>query len=149
MCGAHVFVRPHGLHRLSLIDDLSGDAIARMKKSLSARLGVEASPSNFQAWLNHGRILDCETSSQAAKELARRFGGDPSSADWRHFGRLEGFTNQKPGRRLENGLPPFVRLDDWSGHEYDEAEAFVKQIATAAAARAERQARFRSLCWSE
>src|ERR1700693_971462 len=28
--GAHIFVRPHGTHQLSLIDDLSGDAIARM-----------------------------------------------------------------------------------------------------------------------
>ena len=70
-------------------------------------LVVETSPGNFQVWLNHGRILFNRTfSTQAAKELARRFGGDPSSADWRHFGRLAGFTNQKPKRRLKSGLPP-------------------------------------------
>jgi hypothetical protein len=60
-------------------------------------------------WLNHGQTLfDRTLSTRAAKELARRFGGDPSSADWRHFGRLAGFTNQKPKRRLQTGLPPFV-----------------------------------------
>ena len=66
---------------------------------------VETSPGNFQVWLNHGRILSDRTfSTQAAKELARRFGGDPSSADWRHFGRLAGFTNQKPNRRLQTAF---------------------------------------------
>ena len=46
---------------------------------------------NFQAWLNHNQLLEAEVSTCAAKELARRLGGDPSSADWRHFGRLAGF----------------------------------------------------------
>jgi hypothetical protein len=53
-----------------------------------------------------------------------------SSADWRHFCRLAGFTNQKPGRRLDNGLAPFVRLRERNGHIYDEAEDFLNQIAT-------------------
>ena len=83
---------------------------------------VETSPGNFQVWLNHGRILSDRTfSTQAAKELARRFGGDPSSADWRHFGRLAGFTNQKPKRRLQSGLPPFVRLRECEGASYSAA----------------------------
>jgi hypothetical protein len=141
--GGHIFVRPHGVHELSLVDDLSRDAIAAMKESgFQPTLVVETSPDNFQVWVNHGRILDCELSSQVAEELASRFGGDPSSADWRHFGRLAGFTNQKPGRRLENGLPPFVRLREWSGRVYGEAEGFIKHVATlAAAADAERIAR--------
>ena len=49
-------------------------------------------------------------STQAAKHLAERFGGDLGSADWRHFGRLAGFTNPKPNRRLASGLQPFARL---------------------------------------
>lgn len=141
--GAHIFVRPHGVHRLSLTDDLSADAIARMKEiGFWPALIVETSPANFQVWLNHGRVLDQELSTQVAKELARRFVGDPSSADWRHFGRLAGFTNQKPGRRLGDELPPFVRLREWSGRIYDQAEDFLTQVAAlVATTRTERQAR--------
>ena len=92
--GAHIFVRLHGAHALSLIDDLSAETIQRMTDAgFQPAVATETSPGNFQAWLNHGRILfDRTFSTQAAKELARRFGGDPSSADWRHFGRLAGFT---------------------------------------------------------
>src|SRR5260370_34303978 len=98
--GAHIFVRPHGCHTLSLIDDLSAYAIAMMNESgFQPALIIETSPHSFQAWLNHGRtISDQFVSSQAAKELANRFGGDPSTADWRHLRRLAGFTNQKPKR---------------------------------------------------
>ena len=56
-------------------------------------------------------------SSWAAKELAKRFGGDLSSADWRHFGRLAGFTNRKHERVLPNGLGPFVRLRQCEGED--------------------------------
>ncbi len=89
---------------------------------------METSPGNFQAWLNHGRVLACALSTQTAKELARRFGGDPSSADWRHFGRLAGFTNQKPGRRLPTGLPPFVQLRESRAGAYTAAAEFIEQV---------------------
>jgi hypothetical protein len=53
--GAHVFVRPHGAHALSLVDDLSVDAIAQMTDGgFQPALVVETSPQNFQVWLNHG-----------------------------------------------------------------------------------------------
>ncbi len=75
--GAHVYVRPYGVHVLSLVDDLSADSLKRMKESgFEPALVVETSAANFQAWLNHGRVLDCPLSTQAAKELARRFDGD-------------------------------------------------------------------------
>lgn len=78
-----------------------------MKQSgFEPALVVETSPRNFQAWLNHGRIIsDRFLSTRLAKELACRFAGDLSSADWRHFGRLAGFTNQKQERRLESESP--------------------------------------------
>jgi hypothetical protein len=80
-------------------------------------------------WLNHGQILsDRSFSMRAAKELARRFGGDPSGTDWRHFGRLAGFTNQKPKRRLRSGLPPFVRLHECEGHSYAAAWEFLEEV---------------------
>jgi hypothetical protein len=133
---AQIFVRPHGTHPLSLVDDLSAETIPRMiDAGFQPAAVVETSPSNFQVWLNHGRILvDRTFSTQAAKELARRFGGDPSSADWRHFGRLAGFTNQKPNRRLQTGLPPFVRLHECEGRTYSAAREFLEEVKSLATA---------------
>ncbi len=131
--GAHIFVRPHGVHALSLVDDLGVDAIARMTDAgFQPALVVETSPQNFQVWLNHGRTLDRSMSGCASKGLAKRFGGDLSSADWRHFGRLAGFTNRKPERLLQNGLPPFVRLRQWEGRVYDAAEEFLRELKSLA-----------------
>jgi hypothetical protein len=45
--------------------------------------------------------------------------------DWRQFGRLAGFTNQKNERRLENGLQPFVKLCSWEGQVYTAADEFL------------------------
>ena len=106
----HIYVRPAGTHGLSLVDDLTFDAVARMKaEGFEPAAIIETSPGS-QVWLKHGEVLDEVTSTRAAKILAERFGGDPGSADWRHFGRLAGFTNPKPNRRLESGLQPFARL---------------------------------------
>jgi hypothetical protein len=41
--------------------------------------------------------------------LAHLYGGDRASTDWRHLGRLAGFTNQKPHRRRSNS-PPWVKI---------------------------------------
>jgi RepB DNA-primase N-terminal domain len=127
--GAHIYVRPAGLHALSLIDDLSAEAIKRMKADgFEPAVVVETSPDNFQAWLNHGQVLDAAASTLAAKALAERFGGDPSSADWRHFGRLAGFTNPKPERQLPSGMRPFARLRSATGRVYSKAAEFVAGI---------------------
>jgi len=129
--GAHVYVRPAGVHALSLIDDLSAEALERMKaEGFEPAVVVETSSDNFQAWLKHSQVLDAETSTYAAKQLAERFGGDPSSADWRHFGRLTGFTNPKRERRLPSGLRPFVRLRSATGHVYSKAAEFLAGIGT-------------------
>jgi len=45
-----------------------------------------------------------------ARSLAWQYGADPASAEWRHLGRLAGFTNRKPARRQGHGLPPWVRV---------------------------------------
>jgi len=127
--GAHVYIRPAGVHSLSLLDDLTAEAIERMKaEGFEPAAVVETSPHNFQVWLNHGEILLAARSTAAAKELAERFGGDPSSADWRHFGRLAGFTNPKPERRLASGLRPFTRLRSAKGHVYSSAAEFLTGI---------------------
>jgi RepB DNA-primase from phage plasmid len=127
---AHIFVRPHGLSRLTLVDDLSSSALNAMKRAgFAPTLVVETSPRNFQAWLKHARVFsNRESSTVAARELAARFGGDQSSADWRHFGRLAGFINQKPNRRLPNGLQPVVLLRESSAAMFAEACRFQVQV---------------------
>jgi RepB DNA-primase from phage plasmid len=130
----HIYVRPAGAHGLSLVDDLKADALARMKaEGFESAAVVETSPGNFQAWLKHGETLDEAASTQAAKLLAQRFGGDPGSADWRHFGRLAGFTNPKPNRRLASGLQPFARLLEASGQVYRQATVFLAEVRAAVA----------------
>jgi hypothetical protein len=127
--GAHIFVRPHGEHSLTLLDDLDASTIAELKESgFGPAAIIETSPRNFQAWVNHGTALSRVLSTQVAKEFARRFRADPSSSDWRHFGRLAGFTNQKPHRRLTNGLAPFVKLCEWSGATSKRTETFLEDI---------------------
>src|SRR5262249_3518392 len=83
---------------------------------------------NFQAWLNHGRVLSQRLSSAAARALAERFGGDLGSADWRHYGRLAGFTNRKEKHRQEDGRFPFVRLIHAGGGGYPNANDFLQRI---------------------
>ncbi len=127
--GAHIYIRPAGTHSLSLIDDLTVGAIDRVRaEGFEPAVVVETSPNNFQAWLNHGRVLETAMSTRAAKYLAERFGGDPSSADCRHFGRLAGFINPKPERRLPSGLQPFTRLRSATGWVYSRAPEILANI---------------------
>ena len=114
---------------MSLIDDLTAEVIERMKaEGFEPAVVVETSPNNFQAWLNHGQVLEATVSTRAAKHLAERFGGDPSSADWRHFGRLAGFTNPKRERQLPSGMRPFARLRSAKGRLYSRAGEFLARI---------------------
>ena len=127
--GAAVYIRPKGEHSYSLVDDVKADAIARMREEgFTPAIVVETSPANFQAWLNHGEVLDKRTSTTAARVLAERFGGDPGAADWRHFGRLAGFTNRKPTYLQPGGLYPFVKVVEHSPGIYSEAVNFVHRV---------------------
>src|ERR1700751_5646037 len=48
--GAHIFVRPHGEHSLTLLDDLDASTIAELKESGFGPAAVfDISPRNFQA----------------------------------------------------------------------------------------------------
>lgn len=127
--GRNIYVRPSGVHSLSLIDDLSADAVEKMRGAgFTPALVVETSPGNFQVWLQHGRVLSKDLSTATAKALARRFGGDQGSADWRHFGRLAGFTNRKEKHRQADGYFPYVRLLEATGTQYPEAARFLREI---------------------
>jgi hypothetical protein len=126
--GRNIYIRPNGEHALSLVDDLTAAALDRMKaESFQPAIVVETSPGNFQAWLNHGRVLPRAESTAAARALAERFGGDRGAADWRHFGRLAGLTNRKP-KYNTNGLYPFVRLVEASGQTYARRHSLLEGV---------------------
>lgn len=128
--GRNIYVRPKGEHHLSLIDDLTKDAVSMMKAGgFNPALLVETSPENFQAWLKHPERLNKEVSTAAARALAEKFNGDRGAADWRHFGRLAGFTNRK-AKYLDasTGLYPFVRLIEAEGRVYPEADRFLAGV---------------------
>lgn len=74
-------------------------------------LVLETSPGRLQAWVRlSAEPVPPTRATELAKALARRFRADPASADWRHLGRLAGFTNRKPARRQPDGLAPWVRV---------------------------------------
>jgi hypothetical protein len=126
--GRNIYIRPSGEHRLTLMDDIGWHTIGGLKEGgFEPAVIVETSPGNFQAWLNHGEVLPKELSTFAARLLARRFLADPASADWRHYGRLAGFTNRKEKYRKENGLYPFVVLHEASGRTYRRAAEFLSE----------------------
>jgi hypothetical protein len=128
--GRNIYVRPKGEHHLSLVDDLTKDALSLMKAGgFNPALVIETSPNNFQAWLKHSERLSKELGTAAARALAEKFGGDRGAADWRHFGRLAGFTNRK-AKYLDarTGLYPFVRLIEAEGRVYAEADRFLAGV---------------------
>lgn len=151
--GSHVYIRPQGEHAYSFVDDLSLAKIADMKAAgFPPALVVESSPNNYQAWVAHGQTLDAATSTAVAKQLASRFDGDPSSADWRHFGRLAGFTNRKP-KYQQNGRFPFVKITEADGRIAPGSKELVAQVRAELARQQEeerqRRASYRSLPPSE
>jgi hypothetical protein len=131
--GRNIYIRPNGEHRLSMVDDLSADAVKRMRaEGFVPTLVVETSPGNFQAWLNHGQLLPPRISTIAARTLAAKFGGDKGAADWRHFGRLAGFTNRKAKYQSLAGTYPFVRIVDAGPSQvYASAGEFVSGVREA------------------
>ena len=70
---------------------------------------IETSPGNFQARVRVSKEpIPERLATEVARELAREYAGDPASADWRHFGRLAGFTNRKRVHQKQDGRFPFV-----------------------------------------
>ena len=143
--GKHIFIRPNGEHNLSLVDDLTSDAVASMDRDgFHPAVVVETSPSNFQAWLKHPEQLDKQLSTATARALAERFGGDAGAADWRHFGRLSGYANRKP-RYLDvtTGLYPLVRLIEAEGKVYPRADHFLAHVRRSVEEKLKVRERFR------
>jgi hypothetical protein len=67
---------------------------------------LQTSPGHLQAWVRVSSTPVAPAIATAiGKHLARLYGGDRASTDWRHLGRLAGFTNRKPQRRTRDGAP--------------------------------------------
>ena len=90
-------------------------------------------------------MLSREVSTSAARALAEEFGGDKGAADWRHFGRMAGFTNRKLKYQSADGLFPFVRLHAAGGAIYRESDRFIQGVETRLAEERERAAQNRNL----
>ena len=98
--GSHIYIRPSGEHRYTVLDDLSEISLANLAADgFTPCAVVETSPGNFQAWLKHARVFPKLLGTFAAQTLAARYDADPSAADWRRFGRLPGFANCKISKR--------------------------------------------------
>lgn len=121
--GSDIYIRPAGSVGLVLLDDLTRGTIERMKADgLTPAAVIETSPLNFQSWVRVSeQPIEENLATRVAKILAARYGGDANSADWRHFGRLAGFTNRKPQYAGSNGYP-FVLAHECNGRIALEAE---------------------------
>jgi RepB DNA-primase N-terminal domain/RepB DNA-primase C-terminal helical domain len=72
---------------------------------------VQTSPGHWQVWIQvSSTALPAALATAIGRHLAQLYGGDRASTDWRHLGRLAGFTNQKPQRRMSHGWAPWVKL---------------------------------------
>jgi hypothetical protein len=72
---------------------------------------LQTSPGHWQAWVHVSSTpLEPALATAVGRHLAHLYGGDRASTDWRHLGRLAGFTNQKPHRRFASGYSPWVKI---------------------------------------
>lgn len=115
--GCDIYLQPYapdGNPGYILVDlDQAGPAVVKTMRTNGHApcVVLQTSPGNLQAWV-HVSVSPIEPAraSWIGKQLARLYRGDPASTDWRHLGRLAGFTNQKPRRRGPGGYAPWVQL---------------------------------------
>ncbi len=115
--GCDVYIHPYAENRNAgyiLVDlDAANPTVVETMRSqgLEPCVVVQTSPGHWQAWLHVSPSpLEPGWATAVAKQLARTYGADLASADWRHLGRLAGFTNQKPARRTPSGYAPWVTI---------------------------------------
>lgn len=115
--GYDVYFRPYaGDHNAGYIlldlDDPAPGVLALLRThGHEPCVVVETSPGRWQAWIRVStEPLLPARATLIAKRLAQIYDADRASADWRHLGRLVGFTNRKPQRCRTDGLAPWVNL---------------------------------------
>lgn len=153
--GHDIFIRPKGSQGLVFFDDLDRATIDLLKSDgLAPAIIIESSPLNFHGWIRVSDKPITETLSTAVcKVIAKSYRGDKDSADWRHYGRLAGFTNRKPEHIQANGHHPFVILSEANGKLCDKAESLLsdgqKMLETLEKERSERRQRIANQVRSE
>ena len=127
--GNDVYIRPAGEHGLVLVDDVTADKISSMAKDgFTSAATIETSPGNYQVWVKlSDKPLSAKVRRIAAQGLAKHYGGDMNSADSRHYGRLAGFTNQKP-KHTRDGWQPYVLAHECPGKAARAAPAYLERI---------------------
>ncbi len=125
--GRDIYIRPTGSSGLYLIDDVPAATVERMRaEGYTLAAVVETSPGNLQAWVRVSDTpLSKEEGTAVARDLAERYDGDLSSANWRHMGRLAGFTNRKEEHTQPDGRHPYAKLHHAEGARAPEATAIL------------------------
>ncbi|MEL5849969.1 MAG: DNA-primase RepB domain-containing protein, partial [Candidatus Igneacidithiobacillus chanchocoensis] len=84
-------------HPWLFIDDLDTARLLALTAKIGG-LAIETSAGNGQARLLADRLMTQDERGQAQKTLRDRLGGDKGSVSGEKWGRLPGFTSQKPGK---------------------------------------------------
>jgi RepB DNA-primase from phage plasmid len=115
--GCDIYVQPyteHGNAGYILVDlDRTRSAVIESMRANGHDpcVVLRTGPGHLQAWTHLiASPLEPALATAAGKQLARIYGGELASTDWRHLGRLAGFTNQKPQRRTPGGYASWVRI---------------------------------------
>lgn len=115
--GCDVYIQPYAQDRnagyiLIDLDHTDPAALSAMRANGHEPCVVlQTSPGHLQTWVHVSSTpLEPAVATTLGRHLAQLYGGDCASTDWRHLGRLAGFTNQKPTRRNDSGYPPWVKI---------------------------------------
>jgi len=114
--GCNVYIQPYAANQnagyiLVDLDRADSTAVDLMRANgHDPCVVVQTSPGHLQAWIRiRTSPVEPAVATAVGRHLAHTYGGDLASTDWRHLGRLAGFTNQKPQRRT-GGYAPWVRI---------------------------------------
>jgi hypothetical protein len=128
-----VYIQPYAENHNAgyiLIDlDEANPAVLRVMRANGHEpcVVLQTSPGHWQAWVHVSATpLEPTLATAVGRHLAHLYGGDRASTDWRHLGRLAGFTNQKPHRRSLNGHPPWVKIVHAAAGLASQAEPLVQ-----------------------
>ena len=94
------------------LDRAPAQVLARMRANgHEPCVVIQTCAGHLQAWIRLSTTpLQPALATAIAKQLAHTYEADLASTDWRHLGRLAGFTNQKLARRTAVGYAPWVKV---------------------------------------
>jgi hypothetical protein len=127
--GHDIYIRPVGSMGLVFFDDLNQEKLARLRADgLTPAVIIRSSPQSYHGWIKvSADRLDTKLATAVAKVLAIKYGGDVNSADWRHYGRLAGFTNRKLQYIDDEGKHPYAILYEYKGAVAENATQLLEE----------------------